>query len=731
MRKEELRNLKRINATQKMIKTAMENDRETTYVSAVDWRDDKCEGTRYDALVRCQSRGSYLMIAVFFPECIQRGELTPTYEIYCNPEGDEYITRVLKDGEEQRWSEAMADNLERLRDSDALSEYGKKCYLGIEKRIWQNKEGKKTIQRFLGAEEEGIYGLIKWQRKIREQNILEAEKRQQAPWDADMSLVPAILPSFEEWMQKEAADRYFIIYEYSAKGAKEGWCSGCRRMVPVAKPRHNEETACPKCGREAKYKAAGMIQTLATGTYKAQCIQKIPGGIVVRTFSQRQRYWGTDYRTPNVQTDETGRVLLFDDGRKREYEFGMYKNKTHRFIPVENRWSPPGEESTYIYKKNLGNIKSEILRESSIGLWGNRLPVPAQKYLAVEEGNPVIEKLVKIGMFRLAAELMHVKYYANTDLIDQDATELTKMLKIDKARLSRLKKMDGNITHLKWLQYEKVADRIWPDEMIKGFGDNVISTKDFNFLHPPLKFEKIWNYLKKQELISGKKSRHILGKWRDYINMAKKAKMDVKNERIWKPKNVMAAHDELVLLLQQGEMEKQAERLEKKWPKVNSILPKLKKFKYADKKFTILAPESILDIVREGTALQHCVHTCDFYFDRIQKNETYLFFLRRSGQESVPWYTLEVEAGGNIRQKRTTGDNQNKDFDEAVEFLKKWQKVFIKRLTEEEKELGKKADQARMQEYEKLRRDGNKVWHGKLAGKLLADVLEEDFMAVM
>lgn len=731
MQKEELRKLKRINATPKMVQIAMENDQKTTYAPKKGWWDDKCEDTRYDALVRCQSRGSYLMIAVFSPKRIQRGELTPACEIYCNPEGDEYITRILKDGEEQRWSEAMADNLRELRYSDAMSEYNRKYYPGIEKRIWQSKEGKKTIQHFLGTKEEGIYGLIKWQRKIREQNILEAERRQQAPWDADMSLIPGTLPSFTEWMQREAADKYFIIYEYTKEGAKEGWCSGCRRMVPATKPSHNKKTVCPRCGKNATYKAAGIIRTLETGTYKAQCIQKMPGGIVVRTFSQKQWYRDTDYKTPKVQTKEIGRALFFDDGRKREYEFGMYKNKTHRFIPAENRWNFPKEESTYIYKKNLGNIKSGILRESSIGLWGNRLPVPAQKYLAAEEGNPAIEKLAKIGMFRLAAELIHVEYYANTDLIDQDATELTKMLKIDKARLSRLKKMDGNITHLKWLQYEKVTDRIWPDEMIKDFGDNVIGTGDFNFLQPPLKHEKIWNYLKKQELISGKKIRHILGEWRDYINMAEQARMDVKNERIWKPKNIEAAHNELVLLLQQGEMEKQAEKLEKKWPKVNSILPRLKKFEYADKKFTILAPEDILDIVREGTALRHCVHTCDFYFDRIQKNETYLFFLRRTGQESVPWYTLEVEAGGNIRQKRTTGDNQNKDFDEAVKFLKKWQKVFLKRLTEEEKELGKKADQARMQEYEKLRRDGNKVWHGKLAGKLLADVLEADFMAAM
>jgi len=29
-----------------------------------------------------------------------------------------------------------------------------------------------------------------------------------------------------------------------------------------------------------------------------------------------------------------------------------------------------------------------------------------------------------------------------------------------------------------------------------------------------------------------------------------------------------------------------------------------------------------------------------------------------------------------------------------------------------------------------LRKNGNQVWHGRLAGKLLVDVLEADFMAV-
>ena len=145
--------------------------------------------------------------------------------------------------------------------------------------------------------------------------------------------------------------------------------------------------------------------------------------------------------------------------------------------------------------------------------------------------------------------------------------------------------------------------------------------------------------------------------------------------------------------------------------------------------YAIVTPKSIKDIILEGKILNHCVHTVDYYYDRISQQTSYLLFLRKAESKDMPWYTLEVEPGGNIRQKRTTGDCQREDLQEAMPFLKKWQKVIQKRLSKEEKELAKKSEQARLKEYEKLRKDGNLIRRGKLAGKLLADVLEEDFMA--
>ena len=49
-------------------------------------------------------------------------------------------------------------------------------------------------------------------------------------------------------------------------------------------------------------------------------------------------------------------------------------------------------------------------------------------------------------------------------------------------------------------------------------------------------------------------------------------------------------------------------------------------------------------------------------------------------------------------------------------------------MTKKEKKLGEKADILRKKNYADLRKNQNRIWHGKLAGQLLADVLEADLM---
>lgn len=124
------------------------------------------------------------------------------------------------------------------------------------------------------------------------------------------------------------------------------------------------------------------------------------------------------------------------------------------------------------------------------------MPTSATNYIAIEQGNPVIEMLAKIGMFRLAEEIMEEPY--DKKLIAQNETQISKMLRIDNSRLKRLSSMNANIKMLRWMQYEKQANTIWPDAMIKDFGENDILASSFGFLDIKMSFVQCHNYLIKQ-----------------------------------------------------------------------------------------------------------------------------------------------------------------------------------------------------------------------------------------
>ena len=141
-----------------------------------------------------------------------------------------------------------------------------------------------------------------------------------------------------------------------------------------------------------------------------------------------------------------------------------------------------------------------------------------------------------------------------------------------------------------------------------------------------------------------------------------------------------------------------------------------------------MASEKAEDILYEGQALGHCANSSDIYYERIQNRESYIRFLRKAEEPDKPYYTLEVEPDGTIRQKRTVGDRQNKDLEDAMVFLRKWQEEIQKRLTLEDYRLAKESSRLRVEEFKKLREEKAKIWHGHLQGQLLADVLERDLM---
>ena len=148
------------------------------------------------------------------------------------------------------------------------------------------------------------------------------------------------------------------------------------------------------------------------------------------------------------------------------------------------------------------------------------------------------------------------------------------------------------------------------------------------------------------------------------------------------------------------------------------------------KSIKIIVPNTLVDIVKEGRALHHCAGSSERYFDRIESRETYICFLRRQEAPGIPFYTIEVEPGGTIRQHRSYYDEEP-GIEEIRVFLKSWQKAIRKRLTEEDKKLAKiskikrEANIAELEEKKNIR-----VLQGLAEDFLEAEEIEKELEAV-
>ena len=210
--------------------------------------------------------------------------------------------------------------------------------------------------------------------------------------------------------------------------------------------------------------------------------------------------------------------------------------------------------------------------------------------------------------------------------------------------------------------------------------------------------------------------------------MALRLGMDVNDAIVFRVNKLEKRHNEVVQMIKDKGLALKACEIVQKFPNIDSICQSLKKYEYKYQNYQILAPQRVEDILEEGSELKHCITGKDTYYERIAKRESYLLFLRKTEAPKKPYYTLEVEPNGTVRQKRTYYDRQNPDIEQAKVFLLRWQKQLTKKLNKEDKILAFKSRDLRKNEIEELRKNKVKVNGFGYQRKLLADILEEDLM---
>lgn len=594
------------------------------------------------------------------------------------------------------------------------------------------------IQEYFQTETASYKELERFQRDVRERRLVARHKRKTDVWDQAMEPVPGLPKDWEKWLLKQVVTEHYIFYQYKKGGAEEGYCTHCGRMVPIKKPKYNQMGVCSRCGQKIQFKSVDKSGSIFTERETAYLIQRCKPGIVLRRFDVRMCLSKGNFLNPDIYFHETNRYLYDEEFHMEPYYYGDFKNRGYRWIAgnCDGYWKGYYYYYYYVssthgkvYPKTLPDLNRKELKQTGLVPWIQKHPIlNPHAYLASWRKLPVIEQVLKADLPRLTEELVQ---NPEKVICREPSGGLAKRLGIDNAKLKRLRELDGGINVLYWLQREKKENLCLSDELIGWFVQNNILPENLDFIIDRMSYVQIKNYLIRQQKGREEDICQVLTTWKDYLSMAKRVKMDLYDEIVYRASKLYQRHQELVEYIEENKLSVTAGELAETYPYINDILPELQeKYGFSDKTYSIIAPEKIEDILEEGQALHHCIDKKKEYFERINNRESFILFLRKTKQPDQPYYTLEVEPGGVIRQKRTEFDRQKKDIEKASKFLRKWQTVVQKRLSAEDLDLAKKSRETRIESYAAMRKKKVKINGGLFAGQFLADVLEADLMEI-
>lgn len=541
-----------------------------------------------------------------------------------------------------------------------------------------------------------------------------------------MKTVPAMPKGFRAWALRQLPEHHVTILPYRGKTDTVGTCSYCGAKNTFTGIKPKDIIRCPDCRKKATVKRFDWENKNPRPVIE-QKKELILFQQTVEGFVERHFIVWKDISIDNEKSDfyELGRIFYISG--KRVY----YYNK-HSYFTGRNFWDDCnlyGMNSIVlgngvVYPYNIHGYPDTKYRYSAIELLCKEPGFMPIRYLEYYDHAPEYEMIVKAGLRRLAVE-------TNPYCLNRDAKKPWELLKLSKDFFHRLRDINGGKLALNWLQYASENKLSISDQSIKYLEKERISPERLRFILglKCMGIDKTVHYLQKQSRLLKQKTCDVVEMWEDYIAMAERQKLMIQSQRIHAPKDLKLAHADMVSLCGGADISKRAAEIAQNYPDVDAICRSITdKYSYQGKEFCIVAPEKIEDIIMEGRKLSHCLDKQDKYFDRIQRHESYIVFLRRMEEPQKPYYTLEIEPNGTARQKRTMGDNQNDDYEEAKAFISEWQKNIQSRLTKEDLELSGKSRILRNLEFSELRKNDVKIWHGKLAGQLLADVLEKDLM---
>lgn len=503
------------------------------------------------------------------------------------------------------------------------------------------------------------------------------DRRRERVYDRMMQ-IPKAPEDLLVWTREKIGDPDFAFWDKE----RETWdLTCCGRSRKRIKAKHLEEITCPVCKKKiTAMRRRGKVERAE----RVLVMDTSPIGGLMRYFLIEFLWIGKEKR---AIVTENVRILLDD----------TYRNK-----PVYwRRGNAFDNKSNYNQLRDYNYVTWLYDRGAEAAVRGTRFE-PVGKLLTPMNGRKarfndwmfladrpdaltVLEYLIKGRYFRLAEE-----WYESRGFMNFRKQDIEGVLRIkDRQKINRIRDKNGGALMLSWMQWADRCHKKIADSFLSWAEGAKVYSDQGPWLFLKMSPEAAMNYIEKQRKAYKLSVRGTISQYEDYMGMCQKLDKDLADEMVVKPRELKRRHDEAVKELEFRQAELDAEKYSKRFPEAERVLSEIRKnLEYKGQQYEIKVPERIVDIVVEGRYLHHCAGATDRYFDRIASHETYIVFLRKNKEPETPYYTVEVEPGGTIRQHRGMFDEEP-DIEKVKPFLREWQREIKKRMKAKDRERAK------------------------------------------
>lgn len=460
-------------------------------------------------------------------------------------------------------------------------------------------------------------------------------------------------------------------------------------------PREGKSGKCPMCGAVGTYKCQGKIKGEYSKKIHLFLGQRYKEDGAVLRYVEIEKAWtlgfieGNDGPEMYNAAEELSGVEVarayFEPGKKVQIDYhkhDLYRNED--FWDDCNLYGLANIDikAATIMPETYEELKNTIFRYSGLKEYDEQAQeVNPIRYLQNYQKTPQIEILAKLGLSEIVKGINEGR---TGIIVDASAKRLDALLGIRRERTKKLIEEKGDARLLRVLQIEKSLDQHWTEEQVNHLRETGLDIAHIAFVLNYMTIQKLLNRIEKYagcayETNCGRAVANIRNTaiiYIDYLMMRERRGYDLHNTVYQQPRDLSAAHRQMVTETNREEVKKRLEETEERYENIKKRYRSLRKeYCYEDATYLIRPARSAEEIVMEGRLLHHCVGG-NGYLSRHNEGKSYILMMRFRKEPETPYITVEI----NPEQKKIVQWYGERDTKPDEENIQSWLDNYLEKL---------------------------------------------------